>query len=109
MATNLPFATANDLKAYQRIAEVIASSQLTLCGFTAYVQLIPNNVNSRVDLVKIPKMVDEPIETFKLEDIIEKYPSVLVELFKKGPEDCFFLVKCWSNVDFELPSGEGDG
>uniref|UniRef100_F1L6G6 Transcription enhancer factor-like protein egl-44 n=1 Tax=Ascaris suum TaxID=6253 RepID=F1L6G6_ASCSU len=125
-----PFPTQDDLKAYQRIAEIngydgltslstisphngtispisddraIASSQLTLCGFTAYVEPIPNNVASRVDLVKIPKVADEPLETFKLEDIVDKYPSVLVELFTKGPRDGFFLVKCWANVHFTLP------
>lgn len=40
----------------------IASSMLTLCGFTAYVEPIPNNVASRVDLVRIPKLADEPLE-----------------------------------------------
>lgn len=43
------------------------------------------------------------MQTFKLEDIVDKYPSVLVELFTKGPRDGFFLVKCWANVHFTLP------
>ncbi|VDK73107.1 unnamed protein product [Onchocerca ochengi] len=81
----------------------IASSMLTLCGFTAYVEPIPNNVSSRVDLVRIPKFADEPLETFKLEDIAEKYPPVLGELFAAGPRDGFFLVKCWANIEFSLP------
>ncbi|VDN60561.1 unnamed protein product [Dracunculus medinensis] len=81
----------------------IASSLLTLCGFTAYVEPEPNDINSRVDLVKIPKYAEEPLETFKLEDIVDKYPSVLVELFAQGPRDGFFLIKCWANVEFNLP------
>ncbi|VDN86641.1 unnamed protein product, partial [Brugia pahangi] len=85
------FSAQEDLKAYQRIVEIngynngrvslngqspveklspvipvddraIASSVLTLCGFTAYVEPIPNNVASRVDLVRIPKLADEPLE-----------------------------------------------
>uniref|UniRef100_A0A0R3RMD2 TEA domain-containing protein n=1 Tax=Elaeophora elaphi TaxID=1147741 RepID=A0A0R3RMD2_9BILA len=126
------FSAQDDLKAYQRIVEIngynngrislngqspaeklsplastddraIASSMLTLCGFTAYVEPIPNNVASRVDLVRIPKLADEPLETFKLEDIAEKYPPVLGELFAAGPRDGFFLVKCWANIEFTLP------
>ncbi|VDK43553.1 unnamed protein product [Gongylonema pulchrum] len=82
----------------------IASSLLTLCGFTAYVEPIPNNIASRVDLVRIPKLADEPLEvTFKLDDIAEKYPPVLGELFTTGPRDGFFLVKCWANIEFSLP------
>uniref|UniRef100_A0A0N5AER4 TEA domain-containing protein n=1 Tax=Syphacia muris TaxID=451379 RepID=A0A0N5AER4_9BILA len=82
----------------------IASSQLALCGFTAYVEPIPNLPSSRVDLVKIPKLADEPLETVKLESFARKYPSTLADLYKKGPRDCFFIVKCWANVQFGLPN-----
>ncbi|VDD95851.1 unnamed protein product [Enterobius vermicularis] len=82
----------------------IASSQLALCGFTAYVEPIPNLPSSRVDLVKIPKLADEPLETVKLELFADKYPSTLRDLYKKGPQDCFFIVKCWANVQFVLPN-----
>uniref|UniRef100_A0A915PV54 TEA domain-containing protein n=1 Tax=Setaria digitata TaxID=48799 RepID=A0A915PV54_9BILA len=131
-STQAAFAAQDDAKAYQRIVEMngynngrislngqspaeklsclipiddraIASSMLTLCGFTAYVEPIPNNAASRVDLVRIPKLADEPLETFKLEDIAEKYPPVLGELFAAGPRDGFFLVKCWANIEFSLP------
>lgn len=43
------------------------------------------------------------MQTFKLEDIAEKYPPVLGELFATGPRDGFFLVKCWANIEFTLP------
>lgn len=48
-------------------------------------------------------MVETFFQTFKLEDIVDKYPSVLVELFAQGPRDGFFLIKCWANVEFNLP------
>lgn len=50
----------------------IASSLLTLCGFTAYVEPEPNDINSRVDLVKIPKYAEEPLEVYFIQDFNEK-------------------------------------
>lgn len=43
------------------------------------------------------------LQPFKLDDIAEKYPQVLKELFAEGPQDGFFLVKCWANIEFVLP------
>jgi transcriptional enhancer factor len=82
---------------------LVASSKLTLCGFNAYVTQGDSD-DDKVDLVRIPRAAEEPLESIKMEDIQSKYPVLLQELFKQGPSDAFFLVKCWANVSFHLPN-----
>jgi transcriptional enhancer factor len=77
----------------------MASSKLTLCGLEAYVQ---KPGDEKYIMLRIPKIADEPLEDIAFDAIRDKYPSVLEELMKNGPADGFFLVKCWSNVDFEI-------
>ncbi|KAI1726977.1 TEA/ATTS domain family domain-containing protein [Ditylenchus destructor] len=77
----------------------ISSSKLTLRGFTAYIEQV-KEPDSRVDLVRIPQVADDPLETIKLEVIQNQYPEVLQHLFQAGPSDAFFVVKCWANVSF---------
>lgn len=61
---NLPLAAGNPLFTAAAnggidtmAANKISSSKLTLCGFTAYVER-----SERIDIVKIPPIVDEPLE-----------------------------------------------
>ncbi|KAE9549837.1 hypothetical protein FO519_006955 [Halicephalobus sp. NKZ332] len=76
----------------------ISSSNLTLCGFEAYVQ---QPAGEKYIMLRIPKISEEPIEMITFETIRHKYPPILEELIKNGPPDAFFLVKCWANVDFK--------
>uniref|UniRef100_A0A183BP56 TEA domain-containing protein n=1 Tax=Globodera pallida TaxID=36090 RepID=A0A183BP56_GLOPA len=90
----------------------IASSRLILCGFTAYIEqnlcgggaggMAVDGEESRVEIIKIPKISDAPLERIGLECVQSKYPELLQELFKKGPTDAFFLVKCWANMHFNF-------
>ncbi|KAI6180658.1 TEA domain-containing protein [Aphelenchoides besseyi] len=81
----------------------IASSKLLLCGFTAYVEReIAPGQTERVDIVKIPQFAEDPLETIHFSEIKEKFPDDLEELFRTGPTDAFFLVKCWANVAFNI-------
>ena len=76
----------------------ISSSNLTLCGFEAYVQ---QPGGEKYIMLRIPKMLEEPMEKLDFELIRHKYPPILEELIKNGPSDAFFVVKCWANVDFK--------
>jgi transcriptional enhancer factor len=77
----------------------MASSKLTLCGLEAYVQ---KPGDEKYIMLRIPKIADEPLEDIAFDAIRDKYPTILEDLMKNGPADGFFLVKCWSNVDFEI-------
>jgi len=76
----------------------ISSSNLTLCGFEAYVQ---QPGGEKYIMLRIPKISEEPVEKLDFELIRHKYPPILEELIKNGPSDAFFVVKCWANVDFK--------
>ena len=81
----------------------LASSKLTLCGLEAYVS---KPGEEKHIMLRIPKIADEPIENVGFDAIRDKYPPILEELFKQGPSDAFFLIKCWANVDFEIGNFE---
>uniref|UniRef100_A0A914HKP9 TEA domain-containing protein n=1 Tax=Globodera rostochiensis TaxID=31243 RepID=A0A914HKP9_GLORO len=114
--TSLPNGTSGHSSASSFAIDnfTIASSRLILCGFTAYIEqnlcgggggaggMAVDGEESRVEIIKIPKISDAPLERIGLECVQSKYPELLQELFKKGPTDAFFLVKCWANMHFNF-------
>ncbi|CAB3404950.1 unnamed protein product [Caenorhabditis bovis] len=74
----------------------IASSSLSLLGFSAYVQC--NSTSQRTELVKIENSLEE--ETIDISLFYDKFPEILRELYAKSPKkDMFFLAKCWANIN----------
>ncbi|CAO4365737.1 unnamed protein product [Caenorhabditis nigoni] len=74
----------------------IASSKLSLHGFSAYVQC--NKTLERTELVKIDNTLEKDHIDISL--FYEKYPRLLRELFEKAErKDVFFLAKCWANIN----------
>uniref|UniRef100_A0A914CXB9 YAP binding domain-containing protein n=1 Tax=Acrobeloides nanus TaxID=290746 RepID=A0A914CXB9_9BILA len=103
-AAQMPLLNGKSQQAPPTEDRTIASSKLTLCGFVAYVQ--GPGEETKTDLLRIPRISEEPMENIQIGMVLEKYPPELVELFNKGPTDAFFLVKCWANVAFSIPNDE---
>lgn len=74
----------------------IASSKLSLFGFSAYVHC--NKSDVRTELVKIENTLEKDHIDISL--FYEKYPTLLRELFESSEKkDVFFLAKCWANIN----------
>nr|CAD2122289.1 unnamed protein product [Meloidogyne enterolobii] len=78
----------------------IASPNLILNGFTAYIeeQNLIKNRERREEMME--EEGQQRIELFRINSI--KISTNLQELFKRGPSDAFFLAKCWANMNFEI-------
>lgn len=47
-------------------------------------------------------------QNIRFDSIRSKFPELLDDLFRQGPSDAFFLVKCWANVSFDVDSVGND-
>uniref|UniRef100_T1GNE9 YAP binding domain-containing protein n=1 Tax=Megaselia scalaris TaxID=36166 RepID=T1GNE9_MEGSC len=43
--------------------------------------------------------------TVEIKQILDKFPKSLKDLYEKGPQNAFYLVKCWADLNSEI-SGE---
>jgi len=88
----------------------IATHKLRLVEFFAYVeqQREPETYNKHLFVhIGSPTASDPLLEPVDVQQIQDKFPSNkegLKELYNKGPQDCFFLVKFWA----DLNTNEGD-
>jgi transcriptional enhancer factor len=84
----------------------IASSKLKLMEFTAFTDSGITSSNRHVFVrIEEPSFSDPLLEDIDLRQITDKFPSNrggLKELYDKGPENAFFLVKFWA--DLNIPS-----
>ncbi|GMT12708.1 hypothetical protein PFISCL1PPCAC_4005, partial [Pristionchus fissidentatus] len=79
----------------------IESGKMRLCGFSAFVE-VPGE--ARTDIIQIPAYSEHPFSEVGIQHEIMagKYPSLLFDMYDKGPKDAFFLVKCWANINYDV-------
>lgn len=101
--TNGPLMNANNIHANNNNnngnvweGRSVASSKLRMTTFYAFVDLGPGS--EKHILVEIDGLGHSYLEDIDLRQICDKFPSNktgLKELYDKGPQDAFFLVKFW--------------
>jgi len=90
----------------------IATSRLRLTEFTAFVEPRDSNENAYhrhifVSIGGTPSHADPLCESIDVRQVQDKFPEGaggFRELYEKGPENAFFLVKCWA----DLNTGQAD-
>ncbi|XP_078402925.1 transcriptional enhancer factor TEF-5-like isoform X2 [Cetorhinus maximus] len=93
----------------------IASSKLRLLEYSAFVEMQrdPETYNKHL-FVHIgqtnPSYSDPLLEAVDIRQIYDKFPEKkggLKELFEKGPQNAFFLVKFWADLNSNIQDGPG--
>ncbi|XP_041051050.1 transcriptional enhancer factor TEF-5-like isoform X7 [Carcharodon carcharias] len=93
----------------------IASSKLRLLEYSAFVEMQrdPDTYNKHL-FVHIgqtnPSYSDPLLEAVDIRQIYDKFPEKkggLKELFEKGPQNAFFLVKFWADLNSNIQDGPG--
>ncbi|XP_067913123.1 transcriptional enhancer factor TEF-5-like isoform X2 [Heterodontus francisci] len=93
----------------------IASSKLRLLEYSAFVEVQrdPDTYNKHL-FVHIgqtnPSYSDPLLEAVDIRQIYDKFPEKkggLKELFEKGPQNAFFLVKFWADLNSNIQDGPG--
>ena len=92
----------------------IATQRLRLLEFSAYVeQRHDETAYPRHIFVNIGSPVsysDPPLEPIDVRQIQDKFPEKkggLKELFERGPQDAFFLVKFWADLNTNIADEPG--
>uniref|UniRef100_A0A5S6Q8M3 TEA domain-containing protein n=1 Tax=Trichuris muris TaxID=70415 RepID=A0A5S6Q8M3_TRIMR len=87
----------------------VSGSKIRLCDFSAYCLPNPADPSRRHELVRIGSAVthaDPLLEAIDISQVFDKFPSGktgLRELYERGPQNAFFLVKFWADVSFNVP------
>ncbi|KRX81507.1 Transcriptional enhancer factor TEF-1 [Trichinella sp. T6] len=87
----------------------VCSPRIRLCDFSAYCLPNPADPTRRHELVRISSAVthaDPLLEAIDISQVFDKFPSGktgLRELYERGPQNAFFLVKFWADVSFNVP------
>lgn len=83
----------------------IASRDLRLCHFTAFLEAESGAALTKHIFVQIgganSNYSHPPLEDIDISQIYDKFPQNkegLKELYSRGPQDAFFLVKFWVSI-----------
>ena len=92
----------------------IATQRLRLMEFSAYVQQRGEENNYQrhlfVHIASPLSYNDPPLEPIDVRQIQDKFPEKkggLKELFERGPQDAFFLVKFWADLNTNIADEPG--
>ncbi|XP_037920754.1 protein scalloped isoform X3 [Hermetia illucens] len=84
----------------------IATHKFRLLEFSAYVEIQREELYHKHMFVHIaskpPTYTDPMLESIEIKQISDKFPEKtggLKDLYEKGPQNAFYLVKCWADLN----------
>ncbi|XP_055845154.1 protein scalloped isoform X6 [Episyrphus balteatus] len=89
----------------------IATHKFRLLEFSAFMEIQRDEIYHRHLFVQLggkPSYTDPLLESVDIRQISDKFPEKsggLKDLYEKGPQNAFYLVKCWADLNTEI-SGE---
>ncbi|XP_075155451.1 TEA domain transcription factor 1 homolog scalloped isoform X2 [Haematobia irritans] len=90
----------------------IATHKFRLLEFSAFMEMRRDDIYNRHLFVQLggkPSFSDPLLETVDIRQISDKFPEKsggLKDLYEKGPQNAFYLVKCWADLNTELTGSE---
>ncbi|XP_017050707.1 protein scalloped isoform X7 [Drosophila ficusphila] len=93
----------------------IATHKFRLLEFTAFMEIQRDDMYNRHLFVQLggkPSFSDPLLETVDIRQIFDKFPEKsggLKDLYEKGPQNAFYLVKCWADLNTDLTTGSETG
>ncbi|XP_016942272.1 protein scalloped isoform X4 [Drosophila suzukii] len=93
----------------------IATHKFRLLEFTAFMEIQRDDMYNRHLFVQLggkPSFSDPLLETVDIRQILDKFPEKsggLKDLYDKGPQNAFYLVKCWADLNTDLTTGSETG
>ncbi|XP_033240922.1 protein scalloped isoform X12 [Drosophila pseudoobscura] len=93
----------------------IATHKFRLLEFTAFMEIQRDDMYNRHLFVQLggkPSFSDPLLETVDIRQIFDKFPEKsggLKDLYEKGPQNAFYLVKCWADLNTDITTGSESG
>ncbi|KAM7346756.1 TEA domain transcription factor 1 homolog scalloped isoform 5-T6 [Cochliomyia hominivorax] len=90
----------------------IATHKFRLLEFSAFMEIRRDDIYNRHLFVQLggkPSFSDPLLETVDIRQIFDKFPEKsggLKDLYEKGPQNAFYLVKCWADLNTDLTGTE---